>query len=137
MRNSDEMGHDVEETHDARAELAQALDELKTGLDGVLAMAREQMDEKNHEAVGVHTNVTPDVGGALWELLRRMPGIIGNSLSGVNERVANARDTLSGLDGRLRNAGVDVSDRLSGYADRLADLREEYRHEKDQMDGIR
>jgi hypothetical protein len=118
---------DDEEVRQAREELGEALDELKAGLDEVLGAARQRLDQKNHAPVADDTDVTPDVSGATWELLRRMPGVIGNSLSGDEERVATARDTLAGLDGRLGGAGVDVDDRFTGFADRLAGLREEFR----------
>jgi hypothetical protein len=113
-----------DEVERAREELGEALDEMKAGIDEVLASARQWLDEKDHKPVADGTDVTPDIGGALWELLRRMPGVIGNSLSRDEERVATARETLAGLDGRLRGAGVDLDDRFSGFADRLAGLRE-------------
>jgi hypothetical protein len=118
----------VNEEHDeveqTRAELGEAMDELKAGLDEVLAGARRRLEEKQHAPVAVGTTVTPDAGGALWELVRRMPGVIGNSLSGDQVRVQEARETLSRLDGRLRGAGVDLDARFTGYADRLASLRD-------------
>ncbi|MCY4725932.1 hypothetical protein NYO98_06555 [Nocardioides sp. STR2] len=109
----------------ARTELGEALDELKAGLDEVLAAARQRMDEKQHEPVAAGTDLTPDVAGSLWELTRRMPGVIGNSLSGDHDRVQSARETLNRLDGRLRGAGVELDDHLTGYADRLASLRDD------------
>ena len=87
-----------DEVREAREELGRTLEELKAGLDEVLATARERLDEKDHRPVEEDTEVTPDVGGALWELLRRMPGVIGNSISGDEERVGRARETLARLD---------------------------------------
>jgi hypothetical protein len=124
MRHADEE-HGQDDVEQGREELGEALDELKAGLDEVLAAARQRLDEKDHEPVGVDTYVTPDVGGALWELVRRMPGVIGNSLSGDEERVATARETLAGLDGRLHAAGVELDEGFTGFADRLAGLREQ------------
>jgi hypothetical protein len=109
----------------AREELGEALDELKAGLDEVLAGARQRLEERQHAPVARGTEVTPDAGGALWELVRRMPGVIGNSLSGDQARVQEARETLGRLDGRLRDAGVDLDARFIGYADRLASLRDD------------
>jgi hypothetical protein len=109
----------------ARAELGEALVELKAGLDEVLAAARQRLDEKQDEPVATGTDLTPDVAGALWELVRRMPGVIGNSLSGDEHRVQAARETLDRLDGRLRGAGVELDDHLTGYADRLSSLRDD------------
>jgi hypothetical protein len=111
----------------AREELGEALDALREGLDEVLAAARGRLEDAEHAPVAEETEVTPDVGAAMWDLLRSLPGVIGNSLSGDEERVDRARETLTGLDGRLRAAGVEVDDALIGYADRLASLRDEAR----------
>jgi hypothetical protein len=119
-----DMGRNDEGDRQAREELGEALDELKSGLDEVLAAARQRLDEKQHQPVAAGGDVTPDVGGALWELMRRMPGVIGNSLSGDEDRVQAARETLGRLDGRLREAGIELDDHLTGFADRLAGLRE-------------
>ena len=112
-----------------REELGAALDELKAGIDGVLAGARQRVDERNHEPVRERTSVTPDAGGALLALLGKLPGVIGNSLSGDAGRVAAARETLAGLDDRLRDAGIRLDERFTGFADRLARLREPGGHE--------
>jgi hypothetical protein len=88
--------------------------------------ARQRLDERNHEPLAVHTDITPDAGDALWELLRRMPGVVGNGLSGDDDRVALARKTLARLGARLRDAGIDVDQRFTGFADRLAGLRDEF-----------
>ena len=109
---------------EAREELDHAVDEWRTGLDEVLVSARQRLDAMDHEPMCEYADVTPDVCGELWELARRMPGVIGNSLSGDAERVTNARDTLTRLAGGLRDAGVDLDDRFGGFADRLAGLRE-------------
>jgi hypothetical protein len=120
-------GTDREALQSARAELGVALDELKVGIDEVLDAARRRVDGRDHEALGEWTRVTPDVGGALVALLGKLPGVIGNSLSGDARRVGVARETLAGLDERLREAGVELGDGLTGFADRLAGLREETR----------
>jgi hypothetical protein len=119
------MDEERAEVKQAHHELGEALDELKAGLDEVLAAARQRLNEKQHEPVATGTDLTPDVAGALWELVRRMPGVICNSLSGDEDRVQSARDTLDRLDVRLRGAGVELEDHLTGYADRLASLRDD------------
>jgi hypothetical protein len=106
-----------------RAELSETLEELRAGLDDVLAGARRRLDEWDHAAVADTTTVTPDVGGALWDLLRSMPGVMGNALSGEDERVERARARLGQLDGRLRGAGLELGAPFTGYGDRLAALR--------------
>jgi hypothetical protein len=120
-------GTEQEALHRARAELGATLDDLRAGIDEVLGAARRRVDERDHQAVGDWTKATPDVGGALVALVGRLPGVIGNSLSGDTERVGAARETLVGLDERLREAGVELGDGLTGFADRLAGLREETR----------
>jgi hypothetical protein len=110
-----------------REELGATLDELKAGIGEVLAGARRRLEEWNRQPVGKRTGVTPDAGGALLALLGKLPGVIGNSLSGDAERVAVARETLVGLDGCLRDAGIELDDRFTGFADRLAELREQPR----------
>lgn len=118
-----------DEVDRAREELGEALAALKAGLDEVLTAARQRLDERAHESVVEETGATPDVGGALWDLVRRMPEVIGKSLSGDAERVATARKVLVGLDARLRDAGVDLDGRFTGFADRLAGLPAEFRPE--------
>lgn len=124
--------HDVSDrgADDAREELGRALEELKAGLDEVLSAARQRLDEADHRPVEEGSELTPDAGGALWELLRSLPGVIGNSLSGEEARVVRARETLGRLDARLDAAGVDLGDGLVGYADRLASLRGEATHDR-------
>ncbi|MEO5851902.1 MAG: hypothetical protein ABIQ15_05265 [Nocardioides sp.] len=114
---------DDDDVRRMREELGETLDELKSGLDDVLAGARQRLDEWDHARAAASSDVTPDVGGAVWDLVRRMPAVIGNSLSGDEERIGRARDVLAGLDERLREAGVELGDGLAGYADRLAGLR--------------
>jgi hypothetical protein len=114
-------------THWAEREFGRTVDELKAGIDAVLADARRRVDERNHEPVGERTTVTPDPAGALLTLLGKLPGVIGNSLSGDSERVGVARETLVGLDERLRGAGVELGDGLTGFGDRFAELRRQQR----------
>lgn len=109
--------------HWAHEELGETLDELKLGIDEVLTEARRRLDERNHQPVGERSGVTPDAGGALLALLGKLPGVIGNSLSGDAERIAAARATLIGLDGRLRTGGIELGEELTSFADRLAGLR--------------
>lgn len=111
----------------AREELGATLDELKSGIGQVLTDARHWVDKRNHEAVGERTNVTLDVAGAMLALLGKLPGVIGNSLSGDAGRVAVAQETLAGLDGQLRDASIKLDERFTAFADRLAGLREHTR----------
>jgi hypothetical protein len=111
----------------AQEELGAILDQLRAGIDKVLAEARRRVDERHREPVGQRTRLTADAGGALLALLGKLPGVIGNSLSGDAKRVAVARETLAGLDGRLRDAGIELDERFTSFADRLAGLHDEAR----------
>lgn len=111
----------------AREELGATLDDLKAGTYEVLAAARRRLDERNHAPVGERTTVTAEAGPALLVLLGKLPSVIGNSLSGDEQRVGEARATLAALQLRLRDAGIELDDRFTGFADRLAELREQPR----------
>lgn len=121
----------------AQEELGATLDRTKAGIEGILAGARQWVDERNHEPVGERTSVTPDAAGALLALLGKLPGVIGNGLSGDAGRIAAARETLAGLDDRLRDAGIELDERFSGFADRLAGLREPGRREPGRREQTR
>lgn len=110
-----------------REELGATLDKLKAGIDEVLAEARRQVDERNHAPVGERTTVTAEAGPALLGLLGKLPSVIGNSLSGDEQRVGEARATLAALQLRLRDAGIKLDDQFTGFAHRLAELREQPR----------
>jgi hypothetical protein len=51
--------------------------------------------------------------------------VIGQSISGDEQRVEAAREKLAELQRRLAESGIDLDERFTGFADRLADLRKE------------
>ena len=109
----------------AKAELGETLDELRGGIDGLLARLRERIDEAKRTPVAEGSAVTPDAVPALFELLRALPGLIGNGLSGDAERTERAKTAAAALEERLKAAGIDVGDRLAAFPGRLERLRSE------------
>ena len=109
----------------AKNELGQTLDELKHGIDERLADLRRQLDEKNETPVTENTTITPNAAPALFDLLKKLPGVIGNSLSGDENRVVTAKTAMADLQKRLKEAGIDLDDRFANFPDRLAELRKD------------
>lgn len=107
----------------AKGQLGQTLDELKHGLDERLADLRRQLDEKDRTPVTENTTVTPNAAPALFDLLKKLPGVIGNSLSGDEKRVESAKTAMSDLQRQLKEAGINLEERLTNFPDRLAELR--------------
>jgi hypothetical protein len=108
----------------AREELGLVLEELRLGADARLSEAREQLANLN-------SNGRPlDAAPALLDLLKSLPGVIGKSLSGDEQHLETARETMSTLQQRLRDAGIDVDERVKGFADRLASIRTDIEAEK-------
>jgi hypothetical protein len=110
----------------AKAELGLTLDELKHNIDEVLTDRRRQLDAAKHAPVSETTLITPDAVPGLLVLLKELPGIIGDSLSGDAARLGAASGTMAGLRQRLSEAGIDVDERFSNFPDRLAGLREDF-----------
>jgi hypothetical protein len=114
----------------AKDELGRALEELRRGADEKLAELRARLEAFNREPIGPDAKATRDLGPALLGLLKDLPGVLAKSLSGDAERVGDARETMARLQQRLREAGVDLDARFSGFPDRLAKLREEFERER-------
>lgn len=113
----------------AKDQLSHTLDELKHGFDERLADLRRQLDQKNQTPVTESTTVTPNAAPALFDLLKKLPGVIGNSLSGDEQRVATAKTAMADLQKRLREAGIDLDDHFTNFPDRLAELRKDAEHQ--------
>jgi hypothetical protein len=111
-----------EESSD-REQLEARLTELRASLDETLAGWRAKIDASRNEPVAPDTTVTPNAVPALLDFLRALPGIVGQSISGDDARLASARQSLSNLQQQLASSGVQLDERFTGYADRLADLR--------------
>ena len=107
----------------AKHELGVALDELKVGIDDKLADVRQQLEAKDREPVVASSPITPNAGAALLDFFKALPRIVGQGISGDDARVGHARQTMADLQRRLKDAGIDVDDRLQEFPERLAGLR--------------
>lgn len=108
-----------------KASLPEVLAELRASLDETIADARAHLAEERRTPVAPETTVTPNAVPALLDLLRSLPRIVGQSISGDEERVAAARASLADLQRRLDEGGVPLDERFTGFADRLAGLRKD------------
>lgn len=110
----------------ATEQLGQTLDELKHAIDGKLIDVRQQLDERMREPVSASTTLTPSAAPALLNLLKRLPGLIGQGLSRDKGHVETARTTMADLQRQLKDAGIDLDDRFTRFPDRLSALRDEF-----------
>jgi len=115
----------------ARDQLGQALGEVRNAVDEKFAEWRKKLDEFNQTPHGKDSAVTPDAASGLLDLLKQLPGIVGNGLSANEQRVDAARNTMAGLQQRLKNSGINLGDEFGNFPDRLAALRRETERELD------
>lgn len=114
----------------AKDQLGQTLEELKTGIDERLAGVREQLADRKRTPVTEQTSVTAEAAPALFELLRKLPDVIANSLARDASRVESAKTNMADLQLRLKKAGIDLDDRFTAFPRRLAEMREDVRKKK-------
>jgi len=114
----------------AKDQLGRTLEELKEGLDEKLGELRQKVEAIKPQPVSEGTTVTPEAPSALLSLLKQLPSVIGQSLSGDESRVDKARSAMGDLQRRLKEAGIDLDDRFTKFPDRLAELRKEAEREK-------
>jgi hypothetical protein len=114
----------------AKDELGRTLEELKHGIDEKLAHLRRQLDERNRTPATENSTVTPSAAPALFDLLKKLPRVITNSLSRDEKRVESAKTAMADLQQRLMEAGINLDDRFSNFPDRLADLRKDVEEER-------
>ena len=115
-----------------RANLPDALTELRASLDQTLAEARARLEAERNTPVAPDTTVTPNAVPALFDFLRALPGIVGGGISGDASRVAAARERLADIRRDLAAGGIELDERFTGFADRLAALREDFRARRDE-----
>jgi hypothetical protein len=115
----------------AKGQLGEALGEIRDSIDGKLSEWREQLTEFNRTPVTEDTTLTPDAAPTLFSLFKQLPGIIANSLSSEGQRLGEARDAMAGLQQKLKESGIELDDRFTGFPDRLAELRKEFEQEPD------
>jgi hypothetical protein len=129
--DNDELDHDERERDEQDNDaLGAALTDLRSALDRTLAEMRIRLDEERRTPVTPDTTVTPNAAPALLEFLRALPGIVGGSISGDEERIARARASLARIQNQLGDGGIELDDRFTGFADRLAGLRREFEERK-------
>lgn len=109
----------------AKDQLGHALDELKAGIDDTLAGWRQQLDDFDKRPLTDATSVTPNAASAFLDFLKALPSVVGQSISGDEQRVAAAKVAMAALQRRLKDAGIDVDDRVMDFPERLASLRTE------------
>lgn len=114
----------------AKNELGLALEELRRGADEKLAALRARLDAMERAPIRPGARATRDLGPALLELAKGLPGVIARSLSKDPDRVGAAREAMAALQRRLHEAGIDLDERFTGFPDRLARLREEVERER-------
>lgn len=110
----------------AQEEFGFVLDHLRHRIDAKLARARTALDAAKSAPVSPASAITPDAVTAMWELARNFPRAFANALSGDPARVAQASEALEQSQRRLGEAGVDVAPQLGEFADRLAQLRQDF-----------
>jgi len=113
----------------AKDQLGEALGEIRGSIDEKLADWRTQLDALNRTPVAENTTITPNAAPALLDLLKQLPSILGNSLSGDEHRVDEAKNTMTDLQRRLKDSGIDHDDRLTKFPSRFAELRKEVERE--------
>lgn len=114
----------------AMTELGYGLDEVKKGIEVGLRAARSRLDAYKQIPVAEDTAVTPEAVPAMLELLRKLPRVVLNSLSGDADRIDEAREAMVRLQRRLRRAGIDLDQRFSDFPERLAELRQDFEDRK-------
>lgn len=113
----------------ARDQLGQALGEVRNAVDEKFAEWRKKLDAFNQTPHGKDPLVTPDAALGLLYLLKQLPGVVGKGLSGDEQRVDAARNTMAGLQQRLKDSGINLGDEFGNFPDRLAALRRETERE--------
>lgn len=103
----------------AKDQLGEVLDDLRGRIDDKLSDFRKRLARSKHGEISLRT------APALLDFVRTLPGVICKSLSGDEQRIGAARQTMAGLQQRLKDSGIDVDNRMKDFADRLASIRAE------------
>ncbi len=114
----------------AKEGLGQALGEVRGAVDGKLTEWRQKLDAFNRSPVTEDSPVTPNTVSALCDLLKELPGVLSKSLSKNEQRVGEAREVMTSLQKRLKEAGIELDERFTDFPDRLAKLRKDAEHER-------
>jgi hypothetical protein len=107
--------------------LGQSLANIRHSIDGELEEWRERIAAyKKVTPAAANTRLRSSAAPAVLDLLKQVPGVIGNSLSGDTERIASAQNSMRLLRHRLVDAGIELDERFSSFPSRLAQLRADF-----------
>jgi hypothetical protein len=110
----------------AKEEFGYALDEIRRRVDAKLAATREHIDETKRTPVAADSPITPEAIPAIFALVKTLPRLIADSLSGEPARILDADSKMAELHKRLNEAGIGIDHRLVDFPNRLASLRKEF-----------
>lgn len=108
----------------AEAELGEALGEARQRIEAKLAEARVRLTAARHAPASPESDLTADALPAIGRLLRSLPSLLRDGLSGDHARVAGATEAIGAIEDRLNAAGIKVGTGLQGFPERLAGLRD-------------
>lgn len=114
----------------AQEEFGHVLDELRRQIDEKLIAGRRAVDSAKRTPVSPDSAVTPDAVPALFDLARKLPGVILESLSRDTTRIDDAKARMASLKQRLAEAGIDLNQGLTDFPERLAGLRSDFERER-------
>jgi uncharacterized damage-inducible protein DinB len=107
----------------AKEELGHSLDELKQVIDDKLADWRRQLNNFKQSSMAPGSAVTLETATAFFDFLKQLPRVVRESISGDETRLESARVTMAELENRFEQAGLDATDRVKSFPDRLAKLQ--------------
>jgi len=109
----------------AREALGDALASVRARVEHRIAEARAETKAARAAPVTPGSEIAPEAVPALLSLMRSLPGVLRDGLSGDPQRVGEAEARLGEIQTRLNRSGIAVGDRLAGFAKRLDGLRSE------------
>ena len=107
-------------------ELGWSLESIRSNIDSALSELRKRVAVYKEVPAAPVAYLNSSAAPALIDLLARIPGVIGNSLSGDINRIESAKASMMLLKRRLVDAGIDLDDSFTQFPARLAELRAEF-----------
>jgi hypothetical protein len=108
----------------AMGNLGDFLDESRIAIDKKLEEWRTRLDAIIQRPVP-DSGVSPEGVAVLTDLVKSLPRVIGQSISGDPERERAARAAMAELRQRFAQAGIELDERFDRWPERLAQLRRE------------
>ncbi|QAY79331.1 hypothetical protein [Sphingosinicella sp. BN140058] len=109
----------------AREALGEALATVRARVEHRIAVVRAETMAARAAPLTPETEITAEAVPALFWLLKSLPGVLRDGLSGDPRRVGDAEARLGEIQTRLNRSGIAVGNRLAGFAERLDGLRSE------------